>query len=143
MSCQAPNSDKSAKTFEPDSRLDSLARKVIDSAFEVHKILGPGFLESVYEEALAVELNQRAVPFERQVPLAVKYKGFCVGQGRVDLLVDGDLIVELKSVEAIAPVHVAQVISYLRAFGRPLGLLITFNVKLLRTGVRRVVLSRL
>lgn len=74
--------------------------------------------------------------------MSVKYKGYCVGEGRVDLLVGGELIVELKSVEALAAVHVAQVISYLKAFGRPLGLLITFNVKLLRTGVRRVVLSR-
>jgi GxxExxY protein len=127
---------------EPDQRLDGFARVVIDSALEVHKILGPGFLESVYEEALAVELTRRAIYFERQVPVSVKYKGYCVGEGRVDLLVGGELIVELKSVEALAPVHVAQVISYLRAFGRPLGLLITFNVKLLRTGVRRVVLSR-
>jgi GxxExxY protein len=128
---------------EPNQRLDSLARTVVDSALEVHKILGPGFVESVYEEALAVELGRRAIPFERQVPLTVKYKGYSVGEGRVDLLVDGELIVELKSVEVLAAVHVAQVISYLKAFGRPLGLLITFNVKLLRTGVRRVVLSHL
>src|SRR5687767_5659929 len=132
----------SSVLVEPDQRLDCLARVVLDSALEVHKILGPGFLESVYEEALAVELTRRAIPFERQVPVSVKYKGYCVGEGRVDLLVGGELIVELKSVEALAAVHVAQVISYLKAFGRPLGLLITFNVKLLRTGVRRVVLSR-
>ena len=128
--------------FEPDERLDCLARAVVDAALEVHKLLGPGFAESVYEEALAVELSRRGIAFERQFPLAIKYKGFCVGEGRVDLLVDGDLIVELKSVEQLAAVHVAQVISYLKAFDRPLGLLITFNVKLLRNGVRRVVLSR-
>lgn len=127
---------------EPDDALDRLARVVVDAALEVHKILGPGFAESVYEEALAVELGRRAIAFERQVPLTVKYKGFCVGEGRVDLLVGGELIVELKSVEQLAAVHVAQVISYLKAFDRPLGLLITFNVKLLRSGVRRVVLSR-
>lgn len=119
-----------------------MAHAVVDAALEVHKILGPGFAESVYEEALAVELNRRAIPFERQVPLTVKYKGFCVGEGRVDLVVGGELIVELKSVEQLAAVHVAQVISYLKAFDRPLGLLITFNVKLLKSGVRRVVLSR-
>jgi GxxExxY protein len=128
--------------FEPDERLDSLARAVVNAALEVHKVLGPGFAESVYEEALAVELNRRTIPFERQLPLTVKYKGFCVGEGRVDLLVGGELIVELKSVEQLADVHVAQVISYLKAFDRPLGLLITFNVRLLKTGVRRVVLSR-
>ena len=92
--------------------------------------------------APGVELNRRAIPFERQVPLTIKYKGFCVGEGRVDLLVGGELIVELKSVEQLAGVHVAQVISYLKAFDRPLGLLITFNVRLLKSGVRRIVLSR-
>lgn len=128
--------------LEPDERLDGLARAVVDAALEVHRVLGPGFTESVYEEALAVELSRRAIAFQRQVPLTVKYKGFCVGEGRVDLLVGGELIVELKSAEQLAAVHVAQVISYLKAFDRPLGLLITFNVKLLRNGVRRVVLSR-
>ena len=111
-------------------------------AFEVHRILGPGFAESVYEEALAVELNRRDIPFERQVQLTVKYKGFCVGEGRLDLLVGGELIVELKSVEELAAVHVAQVISYLKAFDRPLGILITFNVQLLKNGVRRIVYGR-
>jgi GxxExxY protein len=127
--------------WDPGERLDALARVVVDSALDVHRALGPGFLESVYEEALAVELSTRSVPFERQVSQKIKYKGFPVGEGRVDLLVAGKLIVELKSVEAIAPIHVAQVISYLRAFGHPLALLITFNVKLLRTGIRRIVVS--
>ena len=86
--------------------------------------------------------RRREIPFERQVPLTVKYKGFCVGEGRADLLVGGELIVELKSVEQLAAVHVAQVISYLKAFERPLGLLITFNVPLLKSGIRRVVNSR-
>lgn len=130
------------EAFEPDERLNGLARVVVDAALEVHRVLGPGFAESIYEEALGVELGRRAIPFERQVALAVKYKGFCVGEGRVDILVGGELIVELKSVEQLAAVHIAQVISYLKAFDRPLGLLITFNVKLLRNGVRRVVLGR-
>jgi GxxExxY protein len=115
---------------------------VIAAAIEVHKALGPGFAESVYEEALAVELRRRSIPFERQVPVRVTYKGFCVGEGRVDVLVGGALILELKSVETFSPIHVAQLTSYLRAFGHPLGLLITFNVRLLRDGIRRVVLSR-
>jgi GxxExxY protein len=127
---------------EPSARLDSLARGLVQGAIEVHRVLGPGFAESVYEEALAVELARRGLPFERQVPLAVDYKGFRVGEGRVALLVGGDLIVELKSVEKLASVHFAQVISYLKAFDRPLGLLITFNVRLLREGIRRVVLTR-
>lgn len=131
-----------AALVEPGERLDRLATVVIDSALEVHKTLGPGFLESGYEEALAVELKRRSVPFERQVAVDIDYKGECVGQGRLDFLVGGELVVELKSVEALADVHVAQVISYLKAFKHTLGLLITFNVRLLRTGVRRVVLSR-
>ena len=131
-----------SELLEPDQRLDSLARAVVDAALEVHRVLGPGFAESIYEEALALEFTRRAIAFERQVPLIVKYKGVCVGEGRVDLLVGGELIVELKSVEQLAAVHVAQVISYLRAFEHSLGLLITFNVRLLRDGVRRVVLSR-
>ena len=127
---------------EPTARLDRLARAVVDAALEVHRVLGPGFAESVYEEALAVELNRRAIAFERQLPVTVRYEGFCVGEGRVDLLVGGELIVELKSVEQLAAVHLAQVIAYLKAFDRPLGLLITFNVKLLKSGIRRVVLSQ-
>src|SRR5215470_4073330 len=104
--------------LEPGEGLDHLAREVVGAALEVHKVLGPGFAESIYEEALAVELRRRGIRFERQVPLSVKYKGFSVGEGRVDLLVGGELIVELKSVEQLAEVHVAQVISYLKAFDR-------------------------
>ena len=78
-----------------------MARAVVDAALEVHKVLGPGFAESVYEEALAVELSRREMPFERQVPLTVKHKAFCVGEGRADLLVDSELIVELKAVEQL------------------------------------------
>jgi len=98
-------------------------------------------LESIYEEALAVELGLRGIPFERQKTIAVDYKGHAVGEGRLDLLVGGCLIVELKAVEAIAPIRVAQVISYLKATGLPLGLLINFNVPLLKNGIQRVVLS--
>jgi len=88
--------------LEPHERLDNWARAVVDAALEVHKVLGPGFAESVYEEALAVELSRREIPFERQVPLTVKYnKGFCFGEGRADLLVGGELIIELKSVEQL------------------------------------------
>jgi GxxExxY protein len=127
---------------EPEERLDALARAVVDSALEVHRALGPGFAESVYEEALAIELGKREIPFERQALVRVTYKGFAVGDGRIDLLVGGELVVELKAVEALATIHVSQVISYLKALDRPLGLLITFNTALLRDGVRRIVVSR-
>ena len=133
--------DKVTRVVEPGQQLDGLAAKVLDAALEVHRRLGPGFLESVYEEALAVELGLRGIPYERQVPIAVKYKGYSVGEGRIDFVIDGALIVELKAVESLAAVHLAQVLSYLKASRRRLGLLITFNVPVLRRGVRRVVLS--
>jgi GxxExxY protein len=127
--------------IEPDSRLDKLARAVIGAAIEVHRHLGPGYLESVYEEALAVELNLRRLFFERQKPFAVDYKGRTIGEGRLDFLVDGALLVELKAVESLAPIHKAQVISYLKAKKLQLGLLINFNVPVLRAGIQRIVLS--
>jgi GxxExxY protein len=128
--------------IEPDEQLDDLAATVVDASLAVHRALGPGFLESVYEEALAVELGSRGVPFERQVTAIVKYRGCRVGEGRIDMLIDRQLVVELKAVEALAQIHVAQVISYLKAFEHSLGLLINFNTTLLREGIRRVVLSR-
>jgi len=88
---------------EPDKRTDEIARAVIGAAIEVHRILGPGFLESVYEEALCLELGLRGLVFERQKPVKVDYKGKFVGEGRLDLLVDSCLIVELKAVKAFAP----------------------------------------
>jgi GxxExxY protein len=95
----------------------------------------------MYEEALAIELELRGVPFERQKQIGVNYKGREVGQGRIDILVDGQLLVELKTVEALAPIHKAQVISYLKATDLHLGLLINFNVPVLRTGIQRIVRS--
>jgi GxxExxY protein len=131
---------KGAKA-EPGSRADAMAHAVIGAAIEVHRHLGPGYLESTYEEALAIELLFRDLPFSRQEPIAVDYKGHSIGQARADFLVGGSPIVELKAVEAVLPIHTAQVISYLRAKRCGLGLLINFNVPVLREGVRRVVLS--
>ena len=121
--------------------MDQLARAVISAAIEVHRILGLGFLESVYEEALCVELSLRGIEFSDRFPIAVDYKGHPVGESRLDLVVGGALVVELKAVDALGPVHSAQIISYLRATGHHLGLLINFNVPLLKEGIRRVVLS--
>ncbi len=126
---------------EADSELNRLSEQVIGAAIEVHRELGPGFLESVYEEALCCELTTRKIAFGRQVVVAVNYKGVMVGENRLDLLVDKRLIVELKAVEEIEPIHRAQVISYLRATGLFLGLLINFNVPVLKDGIRRIVLS--
>ena len=128
-------------TTEPDADLDRLAHEVIGAAIEVHRVLGPGYLESVYEEALSVELGLRGVPFVRQAPVAVQYKGRSVGEGKLDLLVGGRLVVELKAAESLLPIHSAQVISYLKATGCRLGLLANFNSAVLKDNIKRVVLS--
>ncbi len=106
---------------EPSTELDALAHRVIGAALEVHRLLGPGFLESVYEQALCVELTLRGVRFVRQVPVSVAYQGHEVRQARLDLLVGERLVVELKIVEAFAPIHIAQILSYLRASRLRLG----------------------
>jgi len=107
----------------------------------VHRHLGPGLLESAYETCLAYELTELGLTFERQKALALVYKGIHLGQGyRIDLLVEGLVIVEIKAVEQIRPVHEAQVLSYLRLSKCKIGLLLNFNVKLLKNGVRRFIL---
>ena len=130
------------KAIEISDEVEGLAHSVVDSALEVHKALGPGFIESVYEQALCRELEMREVPFVRQFPVAVRYKDIVVGEGRVDLLVGNSLVVELKAIDGLSSVHTAQVISYLKATGHQLGLLINFNVPLLKDGIRRVIYTR-
>ncbi len=127
--------------IEPSEELDDLAHRVIGAAIEVHRHLGPGFLEGVYEEALSIEFRLRGIPFDRQKLIAVGYKKHAVGEGKLDFLVDDRLILELKSVEALSAIHKAQVISYLRATGLHLGLLINFVVPVLKNGLQRVILS--
>ena len=125
---------------EPGHEVDEAARATIGAAIEVHRTLGPGFLESVYEAALCVELTQRQVPFVRQHVIRVKYKDHDIGEGRGDLIVDNCIVVELKTIDAFAPIHQAQVLSYLKATGLRLGLLINFNVPVLKDGIKRIVL---
>ena len=127
---------------EPSKELDDLARLVIGAAIEVHRVLGPGYLESVYEEALFYEIELRGILCERQVKISVDYKGHRVGESRLDLLVAKILPVELKVVDVLAPVHQAQILSYLKMTSLQLGLLINFNVPLLKQGIKRVILSR-
>ncbi len=130
--------------LEPPDELDSVARRVIGAAIEVHRHLGPGFLESVYEEALAFELDLRGIPYVRQRPISVGYKGREVGEGRPDFFVEDQLVVEVKAVVALAPIHQAQVISYLKAAGQQLALLLNFKVYRLKDGgIKRVVLTHL
>ena len=121
--------------------LNQLTEKVIGAAIEVHKELGPGYLEAVYEAALCHELKLRNIPFEKQHTIELLYKGEPVGEGRLDVLVAKRLIIELKSTDQLLPIHHAQVISYLRAMNLRLALLINFNVRLLRDGIRRIILD--
>ena len=127
--------------LEPSRDLDAVANRVIGAALEVHKHLGPGFLESVYEEALAAELKLKNIRHERQRPVRLFYKDHPIGEHRVDLLVESMLVVELKAIEKFLPIHKAQLISYLKATSLSLGLLINFNERWLRDGVQRIVLT--
>jgi GxxExxY protein len=127
---------------EPPQHVNDIARRLIESAVEVHRCLGPGYAESVYESALAVELGLRGIPFERQAGFRVDYKGHQVGEGRMDLLVERILVVELKAVDRFTEVHISQALAYLKATGHPLALLINFNVPVLMRGVKRIVLNR-
>lgn len=122
--------------------LNTLTGAIIDAAIEVHRILGPGYLESIYEESLSRELSSRGIPFERQKAISVQYKGQVVGENRLDLLVDGKVIVELKSVDNLAPIHKAQVLSYLKTTDCKVALLINFNTTVLKNGVKRIVRSK-
>ena len=127
--------------LEPPHQLDETTGAVIGAALEVHRVLGPGFLETVYEEAMAIEFGLRGIPFERQKPISVSYKGRPIGEGRLDFFVQNSVIVELKAAEKLLPIHQAQVMSYLKAARCRLGLLINFHERLLKEGVRRVVLT--
>ena len=126
---------------EPGEELDRLAREVVGEAIEVHRALGPGLLESVYENALCVELELRGIGYIRQPQVDLFYKNRHVGRGRLDLLVENELVLELKAVEAINDAHRAQVISYLKTTRFRLGPLINFNVPRLRDGIKRIICS--
>ncbi|QJX00143.1 GxxExxY protein [Frigoriglobus tundricola] len=131
-----------AYTEDAKGAADDLSRKIIGAAIEVHRYLGPGLLENAYEECLCRELTVRGIPFQRQFPVKIEYKGITVGAAfRIDLLVNDLVIIELKSVEKLEPIHDAQLLTYLRLYKRWLGLLINFNVPVLKDGVQRRVLG--
>lgn len=119
--------------------LDALTEVIIGACIEVHRELGPGLTESMYQAAVCREFDLRGVPYQKQVAMPVEYKGAPIGEGRLDLLVGGRVIVELKAVEALNAVHRAQLICYLRVLKLQVGLLVNFNVAILRDGVKRVV----
>ena len=123
------------------SRTDEIAKVVVDAAYTVHRALGPGLLESVYEVCLVHELVKRGLKVERQVSLPVVYDSVRLDAGlRLDLLVENAVIVELKAVEVVLPVHATQLLTYLKLTGHRLGLLINFNVRLIKDGIQRIVL---
>jgi GxxExxY protein len=126
-----------------DSRVadevEDLAYKVIGAAIEVHRELGPGLAESHYQKAMSRELDLRGIPHAKEVDLDVTYKGATIGKVRIDLLIGGVLILELKAVESLSPVHRAQAVTYLKLTKLTLALLINFNTAILRDGIKRVI----
>ena len=121
-------------------RTQRLSYRIIGAAIEVHRRLGPGLLESVYEEALCAEFGLRGIKFERQKRISVDYKGQDIGHHIADLIVENRAIVEVKSVQTLAGIHTAQLMTYLKLTGLRAGLLINFNVPALRDGIKRVLL---
>ena len=122
-------------------KFDELSKRVIGCAIEIHRNLGPGLLESTYEQCLAHELRCAGIPFMLQHPLPVNYKGVKLDCGyRVDLLVDNKIIVELKSVEKLLPIHQAQLLTYMKLAEIKIGLLMNFNVRFMKNGIKRMVL---
>ena len=121
--------------------LNVKTQKIIECSINVHKELGPGLLESTYEACLEYELLKKDLKVERQKELPVIYKGIEINCGyRIDLLVEDLIIVELKSIDRVEPIHIAQILTYMKLSKRQLGLLINFNVKLLKTGIKRIIL---
>lgn len=121
-------------------RTESTVKDVIASAIEVHTHLGPGYLETVYQRAFQIELELRGLSYVSEQPVRISYKERPIRGQRLDLVVEGAVLVELKAVESLQPVHVSQVVSYLKATGLRVGLLLNFNVRWMKDGIRRVVL---
>ena len=120
---------------------DPLTEQVIGCAIEVHRALGPGLLEAVYEECLCHELHENGLGFQRQIPVPVTYKAVNLETGfRADLVIEKELLIEIKAVERLLPVHQAQVLTYLKLSGIPKGLLLNFNTRVLKDGIRRFVM---
>jgi len=133
--------DAKSPRVEIPAELDRIAKTVVDAAYVVHSTLGPGLLENVYEMCLAHELELRRLKVERQLSVPVYYRDLAIEAGyRLDLLINDSLLVELKAVEQLLPLHQAQVMTYLKLSGLRLGLLINFNVPLIKNGIKRIIL---
>jgi GxxExxY protein len=124
--------------MEPNPDLNRVTNRILGCAIEVHRNLGPGFPEEVYQKAMELEMTRQGISFVPQYPFKVLYKGTIVGTGRLDFLVEGEVIVEIKAVEMLAAIHTAQTISYLRATHMKLALLLNFNVRRLKDGIKRI-----
>ncbi len=121
-------------------QINAVTERIIGSAIEVHRILGPGLLESLYDDALCIELDDRGVKYARQVRIPAVYKGRSLGHSLVDFIVEGLVVVEIKSVAKVLPVYEAQLLTYVRLAAKRLGLLMDFNSRLLKDGIQRRVL---
>lgn len=119
---------------------DPLTYQIIGAAIETHRVLGPGLLERVYEDAICIELEERKIRYQRQKNIEINYKGRMIGDLIADVIVEDRVIVELKSVETLLPIHTAQLLTYLKLTNIKIGLLINFNIPILKDGVRRFVL---
>ena len=117
---------------------DALTEKIIGAAIEVHRVLGPGLLEAIYEEALCIEFEMQGIPFQRQVDVDVHYKGHAIKGQRIDLLVGGEVVVELKAVTTLPDIVTAQALSYLKATGLKRALVVNFGASRLVDGVKRI-----
>ena len=139
---QSHEDTKKHKEFAPlSTREEDLGRRIVDAAFTVHSQLGPGLLEGTYEAALCIELNEAGLKYVKQPIFPVVYKGQAIGEYRPDLIVENLIVVEIKSVERFDPIFEAQVLTYLRVTQKRLGLLMNFNSRLLRDGIKRFVLD--
>jgi GxxExxY protein len=128
-------------SLETEAARDTLTERIIGCAIEVHRALGPGLLESAYEDCLCFELREKGLQVQRQIALPVKYKSMQLESGfRIDVLVEGRVVLELKAVEQVLPVHEALLLTYLKLGNFPIGLLLNFHVPVLRQGIKRLVI---
>ena len=140
MKVLGEQSDGAGRVAEDERPESAITGRIIAAAIEVHRTLGPGLLESVYEAALCLELGDVGLKFVCQQPVPIVYKGRVIAQHRLDLLVEDEVVVEVKSAERFDPVFEAQILTYMRLAAKPLGLLINFNSRLLKNGIKRYAL---
>lgn len=139
-----PQSHRVTETNQPSSdeipQINLLTQRIIGCAIEVHRVLGPGLLEAIYESAICIEFDEADLQYARQVSLPAYYKGRLLGEYKVDLVVDDRVLVEIKSVERMNPVFEAQLLTYLRLTAKRVGLLLNFNSGLIKDGIKRMIL---